>query len=59
MLTSDEYAAKGGHVCPYCEGDQLEGGSLDFEDSAVYQRVSCLDCEKDWVDSYLLVGYVE
>lgn len=47
-----------GQACPWCEGT-LEGGSVTIEFAAAYQPVQCVDCGRDWIDSYQLVGTVD
>ena len=50
-----KYLDSGGSICPYCESSQIEGGSIEIDGQQAWQKVSCLDCEKDWDDIYNLV----
>lgn len=55
----DKYVKDGGGYCPFCGSAQYEGHSLDFEGGSIYQKVSCNDCGKDWVDAYTLSNVLE
>jgi transposase-like protein len=55
----DKYVEQGGTSCPYCGSDQLQYGNEDLEAGAVYQRVSCLRCNRRWTDSYTLTNLIE
>lgn len=56
-LTPEEYVAKRGMCCPFCQSDQIQGESIDFESSGVYQNIVCLSCKKEWTDVYKLASY--
>lgn len=49
-----KYVETGGQYCPYCNGKQIEGGSVDIQDAGAVQEVSCLECEATWEDFYKL-----
>ena len=61
-MNNDEYVAKGGCCCPFCESD-VEGGPITIEtfDCRCFarQEVWCLTCGKRWTDEYALAGYIE
>jgi hypothetical protein len=57
MLSQEEYLAARGLRCPNCGAVQIEGDSIDIEDSFAYQGVCCLKCEASWVDTYRLVSF--
>lgn len=40
--------------CPFCGSDQTEGSSFDQEANQVWQKISCSDCDQEWVDVYVL-----
>ncbi len=50
------YVEQGGVNCPYCGGDQLDGGSVEIDGAFARQEVCCLDCRRDWIDEYKLVA---
>ena len=56
---AEEYVKKGWGHCPYCKAFEIEGGSFDFDGNQVFQEVSCLVCEKTWVDVYTLTDVRE
>src|SRR3990167_2422848 len=56
-LSSDAYAAEGGVRCPSCGSDQLEGGSVEIDTGIAWQPVTCLGCEAEWNDLYVLTGF--
>lgn len=58
-MTSEEYVACGGQVCPFCGDHNIEGGSVDFDCREVWQTVKCYACEKEWLDIYTLTHFVE
>ena len=56
-LTSREYVQKRGMVCPFCDSEDITGGSYDMEDNKVYLTVICRSCKREWEDIYELTGY--
>jgi transposase-like protein len=54
VLTEKQYIEKGGVVCPICESDHIEAGSIDIEGQHAYQSVWCRSCEAEWDDVYEL-----
>lgn len=40
--------------CPVCNSTEIEGASIIVEGAECHQEVSCLDCESDWLDLYVL-----
>lgn len=56
-LTPIEYAEKSGLRCPVCEGNEIEGGSIQVDAGIAWQGCQCLDCDATWDDMYELVGY--
>ena len=57
-LNSEEYAAKGGVRCPYCNRSNIEGdGVVDTDFGTAWQNMSCIDCNAEWRDEYSLTGY--
>lgn len=55
----NKYVKDGGGYCPFCGSADYGGHSLDFEGNAIYQRISCNDCGRDWVDCYTLTNVLE
>lgn len=54
-----KYLEQGGVRCPYCDSDNITGGSFDTEFGEVYQKIWCEECHKEWTDLYKLVGFEE
>ena len=40
--------------CPCCGSENISGDSVELLDSEAHQRVSCSDCNSEWVDVYTL-----
>ena len=59
VISSDEYAAKGGCICPFCKSDNIEGGSPVMNEYGMTVSVDCHDCGETWTDEYGLIGYKE
>lgn len=47
------------HKCPFCNSENLQGREIDIESGQAFQTVECLDCNKEWMDKYQLVGMLE
>jgi len=58
MKTSNEYT-QDPSLCPFCNSDNVEAGYLETDGNSAWQRITCLDCRKEWNDLYDLVGYEE
>jgi hypothetical protein len=57
-LNSEEYVARGGVRCPYCNRTNIEGDCEVYTDVGMaWQDMSCIDCNAEWVDEYSLTGY--
>lgn len=48
-----------GECCPYCKSESITGESLDIEGKHASQKVSCQDCEREWLDIYRLADVEE
>ena len=46
----------GGVVCPYCGGQDIEGGPVETGNEEATQEMKCLACRENWMDSYKLNG---
>ncbi|MDH2290015.1 hypothetical protein QD172_01955 [Cobetia sp. 10Alg 146] len=42
------------NLCPFCESNDLEGGSVSIDDRHARQAITCLHCYAIWVDQYHL-----
>lgn len=58
-MTQEEYVTKGGTVCPFCGGENLEWHHIESTGGGAFQECWCLECEKEWYDVYGLKGYEE
>lgn len=57
MMTDEEYTAKGGQHCPFCNSENISlNGTFDPESGTI--EVECDDCERQWFDYYELKGWV-
>ena len=59
--TADPFAAyieSNGIRCPYCLGESIEGGQVDIEGGSASQEMTCLSCDRSWIDSYTLTDVV-
>lgn len=54
MLTSEEYVAKGGVRCPFCESHGLTGLGFDVTSGLATQEIVCIECGASWRDIYVL-----
>jgi transposase-like protein len=54
-----DYITHDGAFCPYCESNQISGGSIDVEGAAAWQEITCNDCGKAWTDEFKLVSITE
>ena len=52
------YLAGGGCVCPFCEGDSLEGGFVEVTQHGAEQPITCLNCGMQWHDVHQRVDIV-
>ncbi len=59
ILTSDQYAALEGAVCPFCQAEDLSGDSIEIIGGEAVQDITCHDCHRSWTDMYKLYGYEE
>ncbi|MFQ5491992.1 MAG: hypothetical protein ACE5GE_14845 [Phycisphaerae bacterium] len=48
------YLKGGGVRCPFCDGDQIEGGPVEIDEGQAIQPVGCLNCDRRWNDVYTL-----
>ena len=54
-----KYLEQRGLACPFCGCWDIEGGSMDFEDDEIAQRISCHKCNQRWTDVYKLVALAD
>ena len=48
------YLKQGGSRCPFCGEGQIEGAGVEIDGGVAVQRVSCTECDGEWVDYYTL-----
>lgn len=58
-MPKEAYVSTGGAKCPYCGGDDIDGGFTETNSGEATQPMSCSGCGKDWQDNYKLIGYEE
>lgn len=54
-----KYVEESGGYCPHCKTSNINGGSMDYEHGAIYQKMLCNECGEDWVDAYHLTNVLE
>ena len=57
MLTDEQrlhYVVGKWSHCPKCGSEQIQGDSIEIDGNSTWQRVGCLDCDAEWVDTYTL-----
>jgi hypothetical protein len=60
LLSTAEYLARAGQVCPRCGSDQIEGGGgMEVDGTTVVNHMGCLECDFGWRDVYSLHRYVQ
>lgn len=47
------------NLCPYCKGDDVQGGFVEIDGKQASQNVLCVDCHAEWRDVYVLSTVVE
>lgn len=52
MLISPDALLHGWSACGVCGSTNLDGDSIDMDDTVVTQKVYCTDCLTSWVDIY-------
>lgn len=55
----EKYIAIGGTQCPYCGSEHLDCDDIDIDNGGACQPVFCGDCEKSWLDVYVLKNIIE
>ena len=59
-LTSEEYVARKGIVCPVCQSDDVEiTECAQFDGDVCSQQCECEYCCSRWTDLYTLTGYTD
>ena len=56
MKTQEEYISNS-NSCIKCDSYDIEGHSMEIDDSICFQSVLCNSCGSEWQDVYHLVCY--
>lgn len=61
VMTSEKYVEGKGLHCPYCHADagSFDGAEVEVDAGKAYQDVVCLECGREWRDTYVLTGFTE
>ena len=59
QLTSKQYAAQQGLVCPYCLEAAIFFGQMSIGENEATMKNECVTCDAEWTEVYHLVGYRE
>jgi len=57
MKTQQEHIEALGNHCPFCNSDEIVGGSFDVDNGRVFQPIYCLECDKGWENEYTISNY--
>jgi hypothetical protein len=47
------------NMCPYCCGQNVVGGDVDFGDINAWRNVQCQDCGKKWTEEFTITDVKE
>jgi len=50
------YVNRGGNHCPYCNSENISGGTFQMDDAGGWREASCLNCGAEWQDVFKLIG---
>lgn len=56
-MTTEQYVETGGTRCPFCRGQESEGGPVEFDAGYALQKIECNTCGRAWRDVYTLTKY--
>jgi len=57
MKTNKEYVSSPNN-CPKCDGNDVEGNSVEINSGYCTQECVCIDCHFTWNDQYILTGFI-
>ena len=57
----NEYIENNGLICPYCYSSDILAGDFDdiTEENLTVRDVECVDCEREWIETYSLIAICE
>jgi Zn finger protein HypA/HybF involved in hydrogenase expression len=58
-LTTAEYLARKGCVCPACESENFEVDVIEVDGDTASSYVKCKACGASWSDIFTLTGYAD
>jgi hypothetical protein len=58
-MSDAQYVARGGHCCPSCGSRNISASSVDSDAVLAWHKVTCDDCDANWVDELRRSGYSE
>ena len=58
-IEKENYISNGGRYCPFCESSNIVKTETESEDALATQKCSCNQCNKKWIDTYVLVDVIE
>jgi len=59
IAKSEDYLRRHGVDCPNCGHPDVEGGCVEVDAGSAWQKLSCSECDAEWVDIYTLTGVEE
>lgn len=57
-MTDKEYVKSKGTKCPCCGSWNIEGAFNEVDAGEATQEMRCVSCGAEWLDCYVLVGYI-
>lgn len=55
----ERYIRLGGAFCPYCGGNDIEGGTIEAESISAWSLITCNCCGREWRDVFSLTEIEE
>jgi len=58
-MTNTSYLRYKGTLCPACGCNDLEASEVEQDVATSWQSITCLDCNAEWKDVYVLHMYTD
>jgi len=60
VMSSRDYRASGGCLCPLCRSTDIESrGNVQSDGQDCWRRVYCNACGASWADDIVVIGYFD
>jgi hypothetical protein len=57
MMSTQQYAIRGGVRCPWCKSSEIESRQFDVQQGVAFQPIHCRGCRREYTDVYRLVAF--